>query len=409
MGFELFIGRRYLRYRKRHAFISLITFLSIAGVTLGVMALIIVIAVMAGFEADLKNRILGVESHVVVMRMGGAFSDYAEVQTRLKQKPDIVATTPFIYSQAMLRSAGGMSGAVIRGIDPQTAPKVIRNLDSLSLLTSENDLAKGTPSHPGIILGRELARSLGVLRGDIVYLISPNGSLGPAGHIPTMKRFVLRGYFESGMHEYDSSLGFIALPVAQKLLRMGDSVTGIELKVDDIYHADRIAEEIRSQLGPGYWVRDWMQMNRNLFSALKLEKTAMFIILTLIVLVAAFNIASSLIMMVMQKTKDIAILKTMGATDGSIRRIFVFKGMVIGTIGTFLGVTLGFIACMLLKKYKFIELPGDVYYITKLPVLLNGLDVSMIAVAALVICYLATLYPARQASKLDPVEAIRYG
>jgi lipoprotein-releasing system permease protein len=409
MGFEFFIGRRYLRNRKRHAFISLITLLSIAGVTLGVMALIIVIAVMAGFEADLKNRILGVESHVVIMRMGGAFSDYGEVQSMLKENQSVIATTPFIYSQAMLRSAGGMSGAVIRGIDPQTAPQVIRNLDSLTLLRPPDEQAKDSPAHPGIILGKELARSLGVLRGDIVYLISPNGSLGPAGHIPSMKRFQMRGYFESGMHEYDSSLGFIALPEAQKMLRMGDSVTGIELKVDDIYRADRIAKQIQELLGPGYWIRDWMQMNRNLFSALKLEKTAMFIILTLIVLVAAFNIASSLIMMVMQKTKDIAILKAMGAADGSIRRIFVFKGMVIGAIGTFLGVSLGFIACMLLKKYKFIELPGDVYYITKLPVLLNGLDVLMIAVAALVICYLATLYPARQASKLDPVEAIRYG
>ncbi len=224
-----------------------------------------------------------------------------------------------------------------------------------------------------------------------------------------MKPFQVTGFFESGMYEYDGSLAYIHLSDAQKILRMDDSISGIELRVKDIYHAKKIADRIIEGLGFPFWARDWMQMNQNFFSALKLEKTVMFIILTLIILVAAFNIASTLIMMVMEKTKDIAILKAMGATDKSIKRIFVIKGMAIGSIGTILGVCLGFILCALLKHYKFIELPGDVYYITTLPVKLEAIDVFFIASAAMAICFLATLYPARQASKLDPVEAIRYG
>jgi lipoprotein-releasing system permease protein len=224
-----------------------------------------------------------------------------------------------------------------------------------------------------------------------------------------MKRFEVVGLFESGMYEYDGSLAYIDLKDAQKMLNMKDSVTGIEVRVDDIYNARNIAKKIVAELGFPYWARDWMRMNHNLFSALKLEKTVMFIILALIVLVAAFNIASTLIMMVMGKTKDIAILKAMGAMDSSIRKIFIYKGMIIGAVGTSLGVSLGFIICKLLEKYKFIQLPGDVYYISTLPVRLEALDVLMIASAAMVICFLATLYPASQASKLNPIEAIRYG
>jgi lipoprotein-releasing system permease protein len=224
-----------------------------------------------------------------------------------------------------------------------------------------------------------------------------------------MKRFEVTGLFESGMYEYDGSLAYIDLTDAQKMLHMKDAVTGVEIRVNDIYNAGNVAKKIGSKFGFPFWARDWMQMNRNLFSALKLEKTVMFIILALIILVAAFNIASTLIMMVMGKTKDIAILKAMGAMDSSIRKIFIFKGMIIGAVGTTLGVCLGFTLCKLLEKYKFIQLPGDVYYISTLPVRLEALDVIMIASAAMVICFLATLYPAIQASKLNPIEAIRYG
>ncbi|MBU4419417.1 MAG: lipoprotein-releasing ABC transporter permease subunit [Proteobacteria bacterium] len=411
MSFEFFIGSRYLRTKQKQTFISLITILSIAGVTVGVMALIVVIAVMAGFESDLRSRILGVESHIVIMRNSGPFSDYRNILEHVENTDGVEAATPFINTQIMLRSSLSVSGAVLRGIDPDSADRVIKNLDKVSLKNlKETDQRESTSiSMPAIILGKQLAKNLGVMHGDPVYLISPKGMVSPIGHIPTMKQFKVAGLFESGMYEYDRSLAYIHIKDAQKILRMGDSVNGIEVRVNDIYNAGNIAGKIVKGLGFQYWARDWMQMNQNLFSALKLEKTVMFIILALIVLVAALNIASTLIMMVMEKTKDIAILKTMGATDKSIRKIFVFKGIVIGSIGTILGVCLGFILCTVLKYYQFIELPGDVYYITTLPVKLELLDVVMIASAAMAISFLATLYPARQASKLDPVEAIRYG
>ena len=244
----------------------------------------------------------------------------------------------------------------------------------------------------------------------MVFPISPRGTLSPIGHIPAMRRFMVTGFFESGMYEFDGSFAYINIVDAQKMLHMGDTVTGIEVRVKDIYQAKSISERIVKQLGFPFWTKDWMQMNKNLFSALKLEKTVMFVILTLIVLVAAFNIASTLIMMVMGKKKDIAILKAMGATDKSIRKIFVFKGMAIGTIGTILGMCLGFILCTLLKYYNIIELTGDIYYFTTtLPVKLEMLDVFLIVAATMVVCFFATLYPARQASKFQPVEAIRYG
>jgi len=411
MSFEYFIGRRYLRAKQKETFISFITMLSIAGVTVGVTALIVVIAVMAGFESDLKNRILGIESHVVIMRHGSPFSDYRQILRRVVNTDGVEAATPFIYTQIMLRSSSGVSGAVLRGIDPESAGRVIKVLDTSALLNMKK-MYRGkdtTGSVPGVILGKELARNLGLGVGDAVYLISSRGMLSPMGYLPAMKRFQVAGLFESGMYEYDGSLAYIHLRDAQKILHMEDSVTGIEVRVNDIYNARHIADQILADVGFPYWARDWMQMNHNLFSALKLEKTVMFIILALIVLVAAFNIASTLIMMVMGKTKDIAILKAMGAMDGSIRKIFIFKGMVIGFVGTTLGVCLGFITCKLLEKYKFIELPGDVYYISTLPVRLEALDVFIIAAAAMMICFIATLYPARQASKLNPVEAIRYG
>jgi len=412
MAFELFIGRRYLKVKQKHAFISLITILSIAGVTVGVMALIVVIAVMSGFESDLKSRILGVESHIVLMNHDGPISNYREIISYLEGERDIEAVTPFVYAQVMLRSSSGVSGAVLRGIDPASAAHVIKAFKKGTLQKLSNKataMGNHTGGTSGIILGKELARNLGVIEGDSVYLISPRGMISPIGHMPAMRQFRVSGYFESGMYEYDGAFAFVSLKDGQKIMRMGDAVTGIEIRVNDIYKAKEIARKIEDHLGFPYWARDWMQMNRNLFSALKLEKKVMFIILTLIILVAAFNIASSLIMMVMEKTKDIAILKAMGATNKSIRKIFIYKGMVIGFIGTALGVILGSVLCVLLKYYKFIELPGDVYYITTLPVQLEISDVVLIAIAAMLISFLSTLYPAQQASKLNPIEAIRYG
>ena len=412
MGFEIFIGRRYLRAKQKQAFISLITILSVAGVAVGVMALIVVIAVMTGFEVDLKSRILGGQPQVMIMRHGGAFKNYRQVLQEVEKTPGVEAATPFIYAQIMLRSKNSASGAVLRGIDPDSAGRVMKTLQNLNLPSAaeENSSPGSSPDIPGIVLGRELAKNLGVIEGDVIYLISPRGMISPIGHVPAMKQFKVSGFFESGMYEYDQTFAYINIKDAQKILRMGDSVTGLDVRVKDIYHARNVAQRITDKLGFPYWARDWMQMNRNLFKALKLERRVMFIILTLIILVAAFNIASSLIMMVMGKTKDIAILKAMGATERSIRKIFVFNGMVIGSLGTLIGLGLGVAICTGLKHYNIHELTGDIYYFTtKLPVKMDLPDVASIIVAALVICFLATLYPAWQAAKLNPVDAIRYG
>ena len=411
MGFEYYIGKRYLRARRTQGFISLISILSTAGVTVGVMALIVVIAVMTGAQAEFRSRILGVDSHAIVMRYGGDIANYRNIIDQIKHEKGVLSARPFIYTQSMLRSATGSSGAVLKGVDPPS--KMEAAIDgigeALRELYATPQSESETHAVMPIVLGKELGRKLGVTEGDTVYVISFRGMVSPIGHVPTMTRFRVVGFFASGMYQFDEAYAFIRLTDAQRILKMGDKVSGIEIRVKDIYQADKIAARIKEKLGFPYWTKDWMQMNANLFFALKLEKTAMFVILTLIVLVAAFNIASTLIMMVMKKTKDIAILKAMGATDGSIMRIFVIKGMVIGGFGTLLGVLLGVAICYVLKHYPFIKLPGNIYYFTTLPVQLQFFDVLTIALAAMGICFLATLYPAKQAARLNPVDAIRYG
>jgi lipoprotein-releasing system permease protein len=413
MSYELFIGLRYLKAKRKQTFVSLITLISIAGVMVGVTALIVVIAVMNGFKEDLRDKILGVTSHVVISRFDGNISKYQEVRAKVGEVSGVNAATPFIYTQVMISSRKAISGAVLRGIEPKTASKVInlpKNLraGSLEELEAENK-PEGMRSTPGIILGNELARNIGALRGDPVTVISPLGRLTPLGRVPRSQTFRVAGIFDSGMYEYDSTIAYVSLWAAQRFLGIGDRVTGIEVRVDDIYAADRVARAIGKALGGyPYWSRDWMRMNKNLFSALKLEKIVMFIILTLIILVAAFNIVGTLIMVVIEKTRDIAILKSMGATRRSIMKIFMIEGAVIGLVGTLLGLLGGYTICTLLATYKFIELPSDVYYISTLPVRMNPLDVALIAVAAIVITLAASVYPAWQASRFDPAEAIRY-
>ncbi len=413
MSYELFIGLRYLKAKRKQTFVSLITLISIAGVMVGVTALIVVIAVMNGFKEELRDKILGVTSHVVISRFDGNISKYLEVRKKVEEVSGVNAATPFIYTQVMISSRKGISGAVLRGIEPQTASKVInlqKNLraGSLKELEAENK-PEGMRATPGIILGNELARNIGASRGEPVTVISPLGRLTPLGRVPRSQTFRVAGIFDSGMYEYDSTIAYVSLWAAQRFLGIGDRVTGIEVRVDDIYEADRVARAIGKALdGYPYWSRDWMRMNKNLFSALKLEKIVMFIILTLIIVVAAFNIVGTLTMVVVEKTRDIAILKSMGATRRSIMKIFLIEGAVIGLVGTLLGLLGGYTLCTLLATYKFIELPSDVYYISTLPVQMNPLDVALIALAAIVITLAASVYPAWQASRFDPAEAIRY-
>lgn len=416
MNFEWFISLRYLKAKRKQSFISVITFISVAGVMVGVMALIVVLAVMTGFEQDLKSKILGLNAHAVVLKYGNGVGNAGALQESIEKVEGVVATTPFIYSQAMLSSAVGSSGVVVRGIDLRSSYKVINlhrymvegSLEDLRTFSGQKQLTEDIEAVSGIVIGRELARNLGVAKGDVVKLISPTGIITPMGTMPRMETFKVAGIFDCGMFEYDSSMAFISLKAAQALFTLGNKVTGIEVRVADIYKADQVAASINSKLGFPFWTRDWMKMNKNLFSALKLEKVAMFIILTLIVLVAAFNIVSTLIMVVMEKNKDIAILKSMGATRRSIMKIFVMEGVIVGFIGTILGILGGLGLTSLLKKYKFIKLPSDVYYISTLPVKVEVLDVALISLAAILISFLATLYPSWQASRLEPAPALRY-
>ncbi len=375
---------------------------------MGVMALIVVIAVMSGFESDITTRILGVESHILLEKKHGNFKNYKPVISMLEGMDEIKTITAVIKTHAMIRSSFGASGAVIKGIAPVSSDNMGGKLNLKALVREKN---RNNEKHilPGIILGRDLAFNLGVFNGDTVYIISPRGMIAPYGYIPSMKKFVVKGSFNTGMYEYDSTLAYMNIEDARHILRFGKKISGIEIRLTDIYKAQKVAGIIRKKLGPGFIVKDWGMMNRNFFSALRLEKTAMFVILSLIVLVAAFNIAGSLVMMVMEKTRDIAILKAMGARNKSIKKIFVFKGMCIGAAGTLAGVFLGSILCFLLKHYEFIKLPRDIYYITTLPVKVNITDIIIIAVSALLISFIATLYPARQASGLDPAKAFRYG
>ncbi|MGB6289783.1 MAG: lipoprotein-releasing ABC transporter permease subunit [Desulfobulbales bacterium] len=420
MGYEWFISLRYLKARRRQGFISLISIISVAGVTVGVMALIVVLAVMTGFTDSLREKILGINSHIVIQRLGRGITDYRKVSAMVLQTKGVLAATPYTYSQTMLSVPDASSGVVVRGIDPATANNVLSlsnqlvegSVDALNDEKQETDASSTSSSAPrslpGIILGKEIARSLRVDMGDNIRLFSPSGPLTPMGVIPKIKTCRVVGIFDTGMYEYDSSLAYVSLTTAQDFLELDEAVHGLELKVDDIYKASAIAKELEKKLGFGYVVKDWISMNKNLFSALKLEKTAMFIVLALIVLVAAFNIISTLIMVVMSKGKDIAILKSMGATSKGIMKIFIYEGLVIGLTGTVLGVIGGLALCEVLSRYQFIKLPSDVYPITTLPVKILPMDVTLVAVSAALITLLATIYPSWKASKIDPAVALRY-
>ena len=402
MGYESFIAFRHLRGRHHSGFISIITLISIAGVFVGVATTDIVISVMNGFQAELRERLLGVSAHVVVLRyFDEGIGDYEKLSERVKRFPHVVNAEPFIYSKAVIRARSRADGIVIRGLAPQASPDVLGHL-----VEGNADFGR-VPK--GILLGSELADRLRVGVGDSVSLISPfKGSETPLGFVPKVGRFPVVGIFNLGFYEYDASLAFLSLSQAQDFFDLGNTVTGIEVRLDNLDLASKMAKEIAEGLGYPYRTNDWIQLNQNLFSALKLEKLTMFVILSLIVLVAAFNIIATLIMIVLEKTKDIGILKAMGATDQSILRIFMWEGLAVGIAGTLCGTGTGALLSWLVGRYRFITIPGEVYFLDRLPARLECGDLAIVALVALMISFLATIYPAWRASKLEPVEAIRF-
>ena len=427
MSYELFVSIRHLSAKKSQKFISLNTWISIAGVGLGVMALIVVIAVMSGFSKDLRDKILGTNSHVVVSSMNRAMvENYDGIVKKVRSVKGVIAAAPFIMNQVMLINGDRVSGIVVRGIDPEkeeTVSDLGKNMVSgtvsdLKTKSSVSGEIKGREkkNRAGIILGKELSRRLGVEVGDIVSMVSPVSRVTPVGLIPRMKLFKVVGVFESGMYEYDANLSFILLKSAQKFFSMKNGVSGIEVRVADIEQAGNIASAIQKELGFPYLVRDWMRMNKNLFSALKLEKVVMFIILILIIFVAAFNIVSTLFMLVMEKAKDVAILKSMGASCRSIMKIYSYQGLFIGLVGTFLGCAVGFVIVPNLNEivssiesiFGIVAFPSDIYYLDRLPSKIQYMDSFLIVIFSVVICLAASLYPAWRASKLELVDGLRY-
>ncbi len=410
--YQLFIALRYFKSKKRHRGISINTLISIAGVALGVMTLLTVLSVMGGFQKDLQEKILGVNAHIIVQNYEGRIKNYESVREEINTLKGVIDSSPFVYGQVMLRFGDRVLGVVLKGIDPAIETRTTNVLKNLKEGSIDNLSARGGSKKdnetPGIIIGRELLRNLGLFVGDEIEVVSPLGEVGPLGMLPKMKKFKIVGFFEAGMYEYDSGLAFINIRDAQKFLKFDGAVTGIEVKINDIYDAEEIAEKIETSLGFPYFARDWMRMNRNLFSALKLEKLVMFIILTLIILVASFNIISSLIMIVIEKAREIAIIRAMGATQRGIMSIFMIHGLIIGVIGTGIGVIGGYALCQLLKTYKFINLPPDVYYLSYLPVRMSLFDFIVVPAAAIFISFLATVYPSLQAARSDPVEPLRY-
>ncbi len=412
MSFSLFIAKRYLIARRKQTFISVISVFSILGVALGVGSLIIALGIMNGFTTDLRDKILGVNAHVMLMSYNQAIPQDKTLEETIRKVPGVKGVTPFIYSEVMVSTESGVKGLVLRGIDPASAKSVLQVLNKIPPEDMAGLDEGGNPDadFPGIIIGKELARLLHVQKGGVVNLLSPTGQQGAAGFSTKVATFMVAGIFTTGMFEYDSSLGFISLDQARALLgRPGDKVNGFEISVDDVYKADVIAKNVLDAVGQGpYYTRDWMEMNVNLFAALKLEKTGMAIVLGIIVLVASFCIVVTLLMLVMEKTKDIAILMSMGATRRAIRNIFLYQGVIIGLVGTTLGFVLGLTFSYLITKYQFIKLPEGVYSIDHVTVLLELPDLIAIGVGAMAICSLVTLYPAYKASGLAPSEALRY-
>ncbi len=408
LPFELFLGLRYLRARGHRANLSLFVWIGVGGVFLGVSALIVVLAVMTGFQDGIREKIIAANPHILILETGGrGVADAGALARRVEPTPGVTSATPFVLQQALFTArGGGATGGLLRGVDLNSP--AVRALLAAQVKLGRLEPLLRTEGEPAILLGRELARSLGAVPGDHVTVISPQGAMTAVGLVPKMRRFEVAGFVEVGMYEYDSSLAYTSLRVAQEFAGLGDRVSGVEVKLADPFEARAIARRLAGTLDGSYWVRDWMDMNRNLFAALQLEKLALFVIVTIIVLVAAFAIIGHLVLLVAEKRKEIGILKAMGASASSIGSIFLVAGMLIGVVGTVAGSAFGLLLIWVQNTYRIIRLAGDVYQISYLPMKLTGSDFAMIVGATLVISFLATLSPARRAARLDPVEVLRY-
>ena len=433
MSFPLFIASRYLTSRNKRTFISIISLMSVMGVAIGVAALVIVMSVYNGVTSEMREKILGANPHVLVLAsVPNAFDPPAgaeagqpsaeagteagaeqggpavtPVLSRVQGIPGVVSATPFLYAEVLLSTPYGATGLVVRGIDPHQAAEampLLRELEDGSV-----DRLDRRTGPAGILIGRDLAERFRLRVGSRVNLMSPTGQSSTAGFVPKLKSFRVEGIFKSGMSDFDSRLAYVALPAAQELMGYPSGrISGIEAFVEDPYEAQSVAQAAVDELGYPFYARNWIDMNANLFAALQLERFGMFVVLLMVILVGSFSIITSLVMLVMEKTRDIAILMSMGATASAVRRIFMLQGAIIGAVGTTLGYVLGIILALLLKKYQFIELPPDVYMMDTLPVIIAPLDLAVIGFVSMLMCFLATIYPARQASRLIPAEALRY-
>ncbi|HEY7497117.1 MAG TPA: lipoprotein-releasing ABC transporter permease subunit [Vicinamibacterales bacterium] len=406
LPYELFIALRYLRARRKQAFISVISLISGIGVAVGVTALLIVLALMTGLQGELRDRIVGSAAHVYVFKSGGLGPPADEIK-RVLTVPHVVGAAPVALVMGLARSGGEGQPITLKGVDPKlenTVTNVGRSVEKGSLEALETGKGNGLP---GVVIGKDLAQKLGATVGDSIEVLTLEGELTPFGVMPGQRAFKVVGVFSLGLFEFDSSYGYVHIEVAEKLLDT-DRPQFIEVRVDELFAARAVADDVPVKLGPDYVAQDWADMNKSLFSALWLEKMAMSITIGLIVMVAALNIIASLILLVMEKTRDIAILKTMGSSSTSISRIFMLQGLIIGTIGTASGAVLGCSLIYVLDRFKLINIPLDVYQISHVPFRLQPLDFVTVIVAAVLICFLATIYPSRQASRLDPAQALRY-
>ncbi|UCC48382.1 MAG: ABC transporter permease [Gemmatimonadota bacterium] len=407
MPLEFYLASRYLSARSSSRFLNLITIIAIGGICVGVMALIVVIGVMAGLQKEVRDRILGTNPHIMVLAYGEGLrlDDWEAALLQAREDPDVTVGEPFVYTEALIfQDVDYQQGVALRGVTADATERLTEQL-----LVGSWDFDSGASTLPGIVLGFRLADRLLVYPGDTVNLVSGHGAeLTPAGFIPRFKKFEVVGLFRSGMFEYDNQMGYVSLAAGQDLVGLDDAVTALALYVKDPWQADVAAQRIETELGYPYTLRDWKRMNEGLFSALKLEKMGMTLVLLLIVLVAAFNIVSSLIMVVTDKTREIGILRSMGMTATGILRVFMLQGLIIGVAGTVLGLCGGLALSWAIDYFGLISLPGDVYLISEIPITLDPLDLALIVVLSILISFTATIYPSRQAARLPPVEAIRH-